>query len=63
MRLYTDQPCLMVYSGGYLDTPNCAIAMEAQEHPESLFAPKGRTLYPGDIYQRRIVYHFDTLPE
>lgn len=61
MQLYTDQPCLMVYSGGYLDTPNCAIALEAQEHPLSPCADKQPVLYPGALYQRRIVYHFDTV--
>lgn len=63
MRLYTDHRCLMVYSGGFLDTPNCAVALEAQEHPESPFAPPGRTLYPGESYLRRIVYAFDIAPQ
>ena len=61
MRLFTDQPCPMVYSGGYLDTPNCAIALEAQEHPLSPYSPGPPVLYPGNTYQRRIVYHFDTV--
>jgi len=63
MRLYTDQPCLMLYSGGYLDTPNCAITFEALEHPLSPCAKKPPILYPGGIYRRRIVYHFDTIRE
>ena len=63
MRLYTDQPCLMLYSGGYLDTPNCAITFEALEHPLSPCAKTPPILYPGGIYRRRIVYHFDTIRE
>ena len=60
LRLYTDQPCVTVYSGGFLPAPGCAIALEAQEHPESPFAPQTAPLLPGEIYRRRIVYRFDT---
>lgn len=59
MRLYTDQPCVVVYSGGFLPSPGCAIALEAQEHPESPLAPPPDTLYPGQVYRRLIVYRFD----
>lgn len=59
MRLYTDQPCLTVYSGGFLASPGCAIALEAQGHPESPFAAP-ETLYPGEVYRRTITYRFDT---
>lgn len=62
MRLHTDQPCLMLYSGGYLDTPNCAITLEAVEHPLSPCAKdRPPVLYPGETYRRRIVYQFDTV--
>lgn len=62
LRLYTDQPCLMLYSGGYLDTPNCAITFEALEHPISPCAKAiPPVLYPGETYRRRIVYQFDTV--
>ncbi len=61
MRLYTDQPCVMVYSGGFLDAPNCAIALEAQGHPLSPLAPPAPVLRPGDTYAKTIVYHFDTM--
>lgn len=60
MRLYTDQPCVMVYSGGFLPVPGCAVALEAQEHPESPFAPETPELRPGEVYRRHIVYRFDT---
>lgn len=60
LRLYTDQPCITAYSGGFLPVPGCAIALEAQGHPESPFAPP-QTLYPGEVYSRRIVYRFDTV--
>ena len=61
MRLYTDQPCLMLYSGGFLDIPNSAITFEALEHPLSPCAPKPPVLHPGQIYRRRIVYQFDAI--
>ena len=60
LSLYTDQPCITVYGGGYLDMPGCAVALEAQEHPESPLAPPPHTLMPGQTYTRRIVYRFDT---
>lgn len=60
LRLYTDHPCVTVYSGGFLPVPGCAIALEAQGHPESPFAPP-QTLRPGEVYSRRIVYRFDTV--
>ena len=63
LRLYTDQPCVTVYSGGFLSEPGCAIALEAQEHPESPFAPPAAPLLPGRLYRRRIVYRFDTTDE
>lgn len=62
LRLYTDQPCVTVYSGGFLPVPGCAVTLEAQEHPESPLAPPPQTLLPGEICRRRIVYRFDTVP-
>ncbi|MBQ8617276.1 MAG: galactose mutarotase [Clostridia bacterium] len=62
MRLFTDQPCLMVYSGGYLDTPNSAITFEALEYPLSSCAEQPPVLYPGETYSRRIIYQFDIMP-
>ncbi|MGN0774613.1 MAG: aldose epimerase family protein [Candidatus Ventricola sp.] len=61
LRLYTDQPCVTVYSGGFLPAPGCAIALEAQEHPESPYAPPTAALLPGEVYIRRIVYRFDAV--
>ena len=62
LRLYTDQPCVTVYSGGFLPAPGCAIALEAQEHPESPLSPPPKPLLPGEVYRRRIVYRFDAIP-
>lgn len=59
MRLYTDQPCVVAYSGGWLEEPHCAIALEAEEHPLYPFAEPTKPLYPGEIYERHIVYAFD----
>ncbi len=61
LRVYTDQPCMMVYSGGFLDIPNCAIALEAQAHPLTALAPAAPVLAPGDTYKKQIVYRFDTV--
>lgn len=46
LRLYTDQPVLWLYSGGYLPVPSCAVALEAEGTPDGpgeLVAPAGRT--------------------
>ena len=63
LRLCTDAPCLTAYAGGFLSPPNSAIALEAQGHPESPFAPAAAPLHPGEILRRRIVYRFDTVPD
>ena len=63
LRLYTDAPCLTVYAGGFLSPKNSALALEAQGHPESPFAPAAAPLQPGEIFHRRMVYRFDTVPD
>ena len=63
LRLYTDAPCLTAYAGGFLNPQNSALALEAQGHPESAFAPAAATLQPGEIFHRRMVYRFDTVPD
>lgn len=61
LRLYTGAPCLTAYAGGFLSPPNSALALEAQGHPESPFAPATAPLEPGEVFQRRIIYQFDTI--
>lgn len=61
LRLYTDQPCLVVYAGGYLSVPRCAVALEAQGHPLAPFAPPPALVTPEAPYRRRICYAFDTV--
>ena len=69
LRLYTDAPCLVVYSGGFIDkglpldpgletSESCAIALEAQDIPDAPnqhFLPYHITR-AGDIYERNIMY-------
>lgn len=72
MHLYSDAPCVVLYSGGYIDTSyllhgashsskSCAIALEAQDLPNS---PWGYS-YPytitpkNSLYTRTICYRFD----
>ena len=71
MELFTDQPALVLYSGGYLgpDTkllggetayPGCAIALEAQNWPDAPHFPGApfRPLRPGESYRRFVSYRF-----
>ena len=69
LRLYTDAPCLVVYSGGFIDkglplgpgletSESCAIALEAQDIPDAPnqhFMPYHITR-AGDVYERNIIY-------
>ena len=61
LRLYTDQPCLVVYAGGYLTPARCAVALEPQEHPRLAPDAPGPVLAPGSVYCRHIRYAFDRL--
>lgn len=58
LRLYTDQPCLVVYAGGYLTPARCAVALEPQEHPRLAPDAPGPALEPGPSYRRHIRYAF-----
>ena len=69
LHLYTDAPCLVVYSGGFIDkglplgpgletSESCAIALEAQDIPDAPnqhFMPYHITR-AGDVYERNIMY-------
>lgn len=72
LTLYTDAPCLVIYSGGYLDDrwtlcsnvsshASCAIALEAQDIPDAFrFAPDTVSLlHPGELFQRNILLAFE----
>ena len=73
MTMTTDQPAIVLYSGGYLgpDTrlnppfgsasPSCAIALEAQGLPDPFHLPGARPalLMPGETYRREIRWRFD----
>lgn len=61
LRLYTDQPCLVVYAGGYLIPARCAVALEPQEFPRLSPDAPGPVLEPQDVYRRHIRYAFDRL--
>ena len=70
MTLQTDQPALVFYSGGFLDSqtrlqsggaiPGCALALEAQELPDPFHLPgsKARILRPAEKWRRYIRWHF-----
>ncbi len=71
MSLSTDAPCMVLYSGGYMEDhtlledgstvhPSCAIALEAQDYPD---APGNHgfpyhTLRPGEVWTRTIQWAF-----
>lgn len=55
MTLTTDQPYLVLYSGGYLSTPGCALALEAQGRPGAVTP----LLDAGRVYRRFIRFSFD----
>lgn len=73
MTMTTDQPVVVLYSGGYLgaDTklsaapgaasPGCAIALEAQGLPDPFHLPgtEASLLSPGRVYRREIMWRFD----
>lgn len=63
MTLFTDQPALRVYSGGYLNVPSCAIALEAEEWPiaPAPCPPPDTLLLPGIPYRRHISFCFDAV--
>ena len=73
MRMYTDQPAIVFYSGGFLDgqtrlicggaSPGCALALEAQGVPDPFHLPGQEIaeLLPGETYRKTIRWTFDTL--
>jgi aldose 1-epimerase len=71
MRLYTDQPALVFYSGGYLGrttlsngggtaSPSCSLALEAQDWPDApnFSGAPFTILRPGEIWRREIRFEF-----
>ena len=73
MTLETDQPAVVLYSGGFLSgetaleaggaTPGCAIALEAQPVPDPFHLPGARPecLYPNAAYRKEIRWRFETV--
>ena len=72
MSMYTDQPAVVLYSGGFLDAatplrngvaacPGCALALEAQAVPDPFHLPGAapEILLPGGEYRRSISWAFD----
>lgn len=60
LKLYTDTPSIVVYSGGFLPSPHCAAALEPQDVPDTPncgLAPM-HTLKPGELYSRTFTYAF-----
>ena len=70
MWLRTNAPCLVFYSGGFLEspgppvrsTPGKAVALEAQQVPDSFHLPGVTTsvLLPGQVFLREIFWEFKT---
>ena len=60
MEMYTDQPSVVLYSGGYLDFPSAGIALEAQNIPDAQrFMPECfNILKSGEHFYRFIEYRF-----
>ena len=73
MTMDTDQPAIVLYSGGFLNeknrivdgvaSPGCAVALEAQQLPDPFHLPGVRPepLRPGDRFRREIVWRFEAL--
>lgn len=73
MALRTDQPALVLYSGGFLDagtplltppgvaSPGCAVALEAQGLPDPFHLPGAAPdcLRPGEVCRRAIEWRFE----
>ena len=71
MTMQTDQPALVLYTGGFLNeqtrlraaaaTPGCAIALEAQDLPDPfhLRGAEAHILRPGFKWQRQIQWTFE----
>lgn len=57
VTLHTDYPALVLYSGGFLPLPGCAIALEAQYPPDTCRP----VLLPGQTYRRQTCFAFDTI--
>lgn len=71
LRLRTNQPALVLYSGGFLDgdtrtrgggaSPGCAVALEAQHVPDPFHLPgqQPEILRPGETYLCQIEWAFE----
>ncbi len=76
LTMDTDQPAIVLYTGGFLDAataltaapgaacPGCAIALEAQELPDPFHLPDAEAgcLLPGQVFQRFIEWRFSGVP-
>lgn len=73
LTVYTDAPSLVLYSGGYIgsshvlagkisSSDSCAIALEAQDIPDTVnrFPQCVSITRPGEKYRRRILYQFSS---
>ena len=73
MTMDTDQPAIVLYSGGFLNeknrimdgvaSPACALALEAQQLPDPFHLPGARPepLRPGERFRREIVWRFEAM--
>ena len=70
LKLFTDYPCVVLYTGGFLDqhtqladgssaSSGCGIALEAQERPMSQGHRHIQPILPGETWERQICYAFE----
>ena len=72
MTMQTDQPAIVLYTGGFLNaqtrmraiaaTPGCAIALEAQDLPDPFHLPDAEEhiLHPASEWRRHIFWIFES---
>jgi len=71
LKMYTDAPCVVIYSGGFIgdkytlkggvkSSDSCAIALEAQDYPDVFHLCKDNVCITrkNEIYKRKISYEF-----
>jgi len=74
LTMDTDQPAVVLYSGGFLDastalltppgaaSPGCGLALEAQQLPDPFHLPGAAAAYlaPGETWRRTIEWRFES---
>lgn len=63
LKVETDLPGILIYTGGYLEHPDTAICLETQYFPDTPSHANFPSclLHPGEEYNQHTVYKFETL--